>query len=407
LHDIAFPTRKTDDARRADQELVTVLEQMISTDEPITARGVVRRMSTLGQPSSITRDVWRMGRITTAEHERISRLTDSPSMRGEGANTQILGDRFGPDIRYLLSFMQIAHVGNFGYAARELNVGQSTLSRQIQALEKTYAAKLLVRHGRGATLTQAGLRLAHRLETALPLLTTSLRAEPRKSSSSSSKSNAISFGMTPGIARTIMPQIIPQFRARWPTVAVSIHEESSPKLEELIIERELDIAVLQDPSSLDALYTRPILTDRLGLIASVSRPVGHDLCPIRLHDLVDLPLVLPPVKDNIRRRLEKACFQHGLRLSPLLESDSLQVTQAMVRSGLAFAVIPSIAVQDEIGRGSLIFRDIVQPTMTILYAVAANREAAPPSAPEFIALVRDAMISLVVAGDQLRARLIG
>ena len=45
MDDIAFPTRKTDDARRADQELVTVLEQMISIDEPITVRAVVRRMT--------------------------------------------------------------------------------------------------------------------------------------------------------------------------------------------------------------------------------------------------------------------------------------------------------------------------------------------------------------------------
>jgi len=127
-------------------------------------RAVVRLMSTLGQPSSITRDVWRMGRITAAEQERIRRLTESSPILHAEINTQILADRFGPDIRYLFSFMQIARVGNFGYAARELNVDQSTLSLQIQALEKTYAAKLLVRHGRGATLTRAGLRLARRLE---------------------------------------------------------------------------------------------------------------------------------------------------------------------------------------------------------------------------------------------------
>ena len=45
MHDIAFPVRKTDDARRADQELVAVLEQMISADEPITVRAMVRRMT--------------------------------------------------------------------------------------------------------------------------------------------------------------------------------------------------------------------------------------------------------------------------------------------------------------------------------------------------------------------------
>jgi LysR family nitrogen assimilation transcriptional regulator len=410
MHDIAFPVRKTDDARRADQELVAVLEQTISTDEPITVRAVVRRMTTLSQPSSITRDVWRMGRITAAEQERIRKLTESSSILDVETNTQILADRFGPDIRYLFSFMQIARVGNFAHAARELNVGQPTLSRQIQALEKTFGAKLLLRHSRGATLTRAGLRLARRLETALPLITTPLhdgrREEPRTESLSSSRTDTLSFGVIPGIAGTIMQRIIPQFRALWPNVTLSIHEEASAQLEERIIDQELDIALLEDPSSLDALYTQPISTDRFGLIASVSTSAGNDHSPIRLHDLVDLPLVLPSGKDNIRRRLEKACFQHGLRLSLLLESDSLQVTQAMVRSGLAFTVLPSMVVQDEIVRGSLIFRDIVQPAMTTLYAVAANREAALPGASELMALVRDAMISLVAACDQLRVRLI-
>ena len=252
-----------------------MLEQMTSTDEPITVRAVVRRMSALSQPSSITRDVWRMDRITTAEQERIRRLTESSSMPDEETNTQSLGGRFGPDVRYLLSFMTVARVGNFGYAARELKVGQSTLSGQIEALEKTYTAKLLVRHGRGATLTQAGVRLARRLETALPLLTAPLhgdrREEPRREGLSSSQRAALSFGVIPGIAGTIMQRIIPQFRARWPNVMLSIHEESSAKLEERIIDQELDIALLEDPPSIDGLFTQPISTDRFGLIASVIR----------------------------------------------------------------------------------------------------------------------------------------
>jgi DNA-binding transcriptional LysR family regulator len=137
----------------------------------------------------------------------------------------------------------------------------------------------------------------------------------------------------------------------------------------------------------------------------VSTPVGSNHSPLRLHDLVGLPLILPPVKDNIRRRLEKACFQHGLRLNLLLETDSRQLVQAMVRSGSAFTVLPSIMVQDDLRRGSLAFRDIIQPVITTLYAVGVNREAAPPCGPEFIALMRDAMIS-VAAGDQTRARLV-
>lgn len=386
MHDEAFPTRKTHGARRADQEFVTVLAQMTSSDEPITAWAVVRRMNTLSQASSITRDAWRMGRLTAAEQQRVVGIAECPILK-----SKFLGD-IVPDLRFLRAFAQVARVGNFGYAARELQINPPTLSRQMQALEKTFATKLLVRHGRGVILTQAGLRLARRLETALPLLLAPLHDNRRKRPV---MMDTLSFGVIPGIDR-IVTRIVAQFRTHWPKVKLSIHEEPSSVLEERLIDQALDIAVIQDPPSLDALLIEPISTDPIGLIASVSTPIGNDHSPLRLHDLVRLPIILPQVKDNIRRRLEKACFQHGLRLSPLLETDSPQLMLAMVRGGHAFAVLPRLMVQEEIGRGSLVFRNIVQkmggpvqPVMNTIHAVATNREA--PCAPEFIAFVRDAV----------------
>ena len=114
-------------------------------------------------------------------------------------------------------------------------------------------------------------------------------------------------------------------------------------LEEFLIGQELDCAVLQDPPGLDTFYTEPVWEDTFGLIASVGTRVGEDRSPIRLRDLVGLPLVLPRVASDIRRRLEKVCHQHGVRLCPLLETESLQLTQAIVRSGQAFTVLPSLS----------------------------------------------------------------
>ena len=229
MHDIAFPTRKTHGARRADQELVTVLAQMTGSDVPITAWAAVRRMNTLSQASSITRDAWRMGRLTAAEQQRVVRLAESPILE-----SKVLGDTV-PDIRFLRAFAQVARVGNFGYAARELQINPPTLSRQMQALEKTFATKLLVRHGRGVILTQAGLRLARRLETALPLLLAPLHDDRRKTTR---KMDTLSFGVIPGIDR-ILSRIVPQFRTHWPNVKLSIHEESSSILEERLIDQDI------------------------------------------------------------------------------------------------------------------------------------------------------------------------
>ena len=408
MHDIAFPARKTDGARRVDKELATVLEQMTSSGEPITVRAVVRRMSSLSQPSSITRDAWRMSWITAAEQERIRMLADGSAALHEEPTTRGLANAIVPDIRCLLSFVCIARLGNVGYAARELQVSQPTLSRQMQTLEEAFATRLFIRHGRGVTLTQPGSRLLRRLDTALPLLTLPLdgdrRAEPETGISSSRATENVSLGIIPGIGASIVSRVVPQFRARWPNLKLNVEEAPSSILEERLVGQQLDLAVLQDPPCLETLHTEAIWADRFGLIASARTVVGDDHSPIRLHDLVTLPLVLPPATNNIRRRLEKACFQHGLRLSPLVETDSLQVAEAIIRSGLAFAVFPSLMVREEVDRGNLIFREIEQPTVTTVHAVAANREGISSVVTEFVAMVREVMISLVGTGEQVRAQ---
>jgi LysR family transcriptional regulator, nitrogen assimilation regulatory protein len=413
MHDIAFPARKTDGARRVDNELATVLEQMTSSGEPITVRAVVRRMTTLSQPSSITRDVWRMGRIATAEQERIRTLADGLANLDEGSKKQTLGNKIVPDIGALLSFVGIARVGNFGQAARELDVDPRTLSRQIQTLEDAFETRLLIRHSRGATLTQAGSRLLRRLDTALPLLTSPLDRDRGAqvdtgalSLRQSETGTTLSLGVTSELGGSVIPRIIRQFRARWPHLKLNVDEGPSSILEQWLVGHRLDLAILQDPPSLETLYTEPILTDKLGLVASARSPIGDDAVPFFLHNLGDLPLVLLRQQNAIRRRLEKVCFQRGLRLSPILETDSLLLTKVVVHSGQAFTVLPSLTVQDELVRGSLIFHDIERPAITTVYAVAANRENMSPILAEAIAIVREAMISLVGSSDQGRAELI-
>ena len=216
MHNLAFPDRKTDGARRIDQELATVLEQMTNSAEAISVRAVIRRMTTLRQPSSITRDGWRMSRIAAAEQERVRKLADGSATLNERSKTSVVGSNIVPDIRHLLSFVCLARIGNFGRAARELQVSQPTLSRQAQTLEKVFATKLLIRHGRGVTLTQAGSRLLRRLDTALPLLTSPLdqgRGADRDTGTLSlpDVAGAVSFGVIPGIGRSIIPLIVSDF----------------------------------------------------------------------------------------------------------------------------------------------------------------------------------------------------
>ncbi|HDR8954720.1 LysR substrate-binding domain-containing protein [Burkholderia vietnamiensis] len=61
-----------------------------------------------------------------------------------------------PNVAELHAFVASAKYLNFSYAARELGLTPSAVSRQIASLEALFGVKLFVREGRGLTLTRAG-----------------------------------------------------------------------------------------------------------------------------------------------------------------------------------------------------------------------------------------------------------
>src|ERR1700733_2023023 len=122
--EVVFPTRRSEEAQKADLELVETIQNMLDRDESITARAVARRMETVRQTSSLTRDAWRMERIGQAQQQQLNIRTSTE----RGPSASIVDDSAGrvqkmPDIRMIRSFIEAAHVGSMGDAARALEVG--------------------------------------------------------------------------------------------------------------------------------------------------------------------------------------------------------------------------------------------------------------------------------------------
>ncbi|NNC22566.1 LysR family transcriptional regulator [Salinisphaera sp. USBA-960] len=65
-----------------------------------------------------------------------------------------------PPLQTLRAFEATSRLGSFTHAARELNVTQGAVSRQVRYLENRLGVRLLVRLDRGVRLTAAGQQLA-------------------------------------------------------------------------------------------------------------------------------------------------------------------------------------------------------------------------------------------------------
>ncbi len=278
------------------------------------------------------------------------------------------------DIRELRSFVHIARVGSFSRAARELRVAQPALSRQIAKLEDELGTTVFVRHGRGVLLTNAGAQLLERAEMILNFVAQT--HERVRASSTDRLSGRIALGMPPVVGVQVSAPIVELFRDRWPAVALHIREGLSSSLQEWLLDRRVDLAIVYNQPPLEAFDVTPLCSEAMVVVA----PPGDTLIadrggtPLRIRDLAELPLIVPGFPHANRRVLEQAAVQHGIHLRIVLEVDSVTLTKALVRRGVGYSLLTCTAIQDEVDRGELQALPIERPQIRATVSLATLRE---------------------------------
>ena len=129
-------------------------------------------------------------------------------------------------------FHAVAEAGSVTSATVNLNLSQSTISRQIQSLEDDLKVKLFERHARGLTLTENGeylFKTAHEVISKLKEVETTLSDKKNKPSGKLTVTTFISFGTT------------------WLTPRIQEFMQLNPEIEvELVFDdKELDLSTRQ------------------------------------------------------------------------------------------------------------------------------------------------------------------
>lgn len=307
------------------------------------------------------------------------------------------------DIRELRSFVAIARAGSVSQAAVQLHVAQPALSRQLQKLEDTLGVALLVRHGRGVRLTQAGTVLLARAEALLrqfEQLPHDIRAPE------GGFTGHVTLGVPPTAGLLVAPAVLKLFRARWPDATLQIREGISSLLEEWLLDRRLDVAVLHNPPPLDDIDITPLLLERM-VVACPPGTGAADLRPIRFQDIGSIPLILPSMPHSNRRLVERTARQHGIQLQLALEVDSMPLTKAMVAEGVGCTILTHAGVARELASGALVARPIHRPPLMSTVSLAIARGTHPLWFTDALGgMIRDVVSRLVETGVWPGARMI-
>jgi LysR family nitrogen assimilation transcriptional regulator len=280
------------------------------------------------------------------------------------------------ELRELRNFMRVARAGSVSRAAQELRLAQPALSRQIKKLEDELGVSLFARHGRGVRLSAAGSLLMERAE-AITHLVHQTGEEIREDRSP--ESGRVTIGLPPGAGKLIIPTFVERFQQAWPKTTLHMREGVTSSLQEWLMEKRIDVALLHNPPHLAALEITPVLSERMLVIGPPAYLIKDKKHPtqFRVGDLSELPLILPNMAHTNRRLVEHLALEHGVRLRIKIEADSVVFAKALVEKGLGYTILTYAAVQDDVERKRLTVYPIVRPTLSTKVSIVTLRGETP------------------------------
>ncbi|MGD9943750.1 MAG: LysR family transcriptional regulator [Burkholderiaceae bacterium] len=244
------------------------------------------------------------------------------------------------DIRLFQQFVAVAEEASFRKAAQRLHISQPPLSVAIQKLEQIVGAALFERTRRYVKLTPAGAAFLPEARRAIEQARLAVGAA-RHAVEGRTGTLRLSFIPTAGL--DIMPLLIREFRASFPTVNLIISSDSSMGQVEALRRGETDGAVLVLPPEEIKHFTVQVLS-RDQLVLAV--PAEHALAGrahVRLRELAAEAFFAFALSKGpgYAGTIIAACQDAGFFPRIAQEAGEMQSLLALVAGGGGIALVPS------------------------------------------------------------------
>jgi DNA-binding transcriptional LysR family regulator len=268
-------------------------------------------------------------------------------------------------LRQIRAVIAVCEEGSFTRAAERENATQSGISQHVAAVERTLGITLFDRSTGSVKPTAAGLRYYKRCVEAVGTLE---QAAEEARSLADQVVGDLRIGLMPTFTRAVLAPVLEDFVPRCPEVRLHIVEGYSGALTDMVLDDELDFAVVPAFEGTIGLKSRLLVRDREMLISGPKRGLPP-LAAVRLAECRPLKIVVPG-PDNIRRRNLDTYFQsHGVEVAAMLEMDAMIATLEFVARSDWVTVLPSVISVNDIGRGELIVNPIAEPELHAEFVV--------------------------------------
>jgi len=298
------------------------------------------------------------------------------------------------DLNDLYYFSAVVDHGGFAAAERALGIPKSRLSRRISQLENELGVRLLQRSTRRFAVTDVGQSVHRHAQSMLAEAQAArevvdrLSAEPR---------GLVRVSVPVGLAQQQMPQLLPEFLARYPQVRLQLHV-SNRRVD--VINEGFDIAIrvrnkLDDDGSL-VMRSFGQIQELLVASPQYLKRAGRPTEPEQLHDHVTLSMN----EDEARQRweLQRDGEVRRIDLKPRVSGFDFPMLMALAKQGLGITMLPETLCADAVRNGEL---EVVLPQWRlpqgIAHAVFASRRGLLPAVRVLIDFLAEKLPPLIEA----------
>ncbi len=233
-------------------------------------------------------------------------------------------------------FLAVRDAGSVAAAARLVNIAQSALTKSIQELETTLGTPLFERLPRGMELTQSGYRFEAKARQVISAVT---QAGAINRDETDELTGSLTIGVTSLMAGYCLADLVARFQRSYPGVRIDILEDSPPFLEHLLINGEVDIALMV-ANALDdrALQVETLSTSPNRVWISSNHPLAeHGELTLAL--CAGTPLIVLEA-DRIEDMQRALWRRQGLTPDVKLRTSSLEAVRSLVGVGAGISILP-------------------------------------------------------------------
>jgi DNA-binding transcriptional LysR family regulator len=292
-------------------------------------------------------------------------------------------------LRQLRVFVAVSRYGSFSRAGESIGLSQSAVSHSLKELEAEMGVRLLDRTTREVALTDAGLRLANRVE---PLLD-ELHAMLLDTRSFGTQHNGrVRIASSQTISAQLMPQCIASGALQYPDIRVILRDQAQQLVLNSVRNAEVDFGIVIDPGENTDLDCEPILHEPFLMMCREDHPLAA-LPEVKWQALNGQKLVLQDYASGSRILIDGALKAQKVKAEIVQEIGHPATLFPMVEAGIGISVIPALALPGPEG-SKLVVKSLVPEINRVLMLVKRKNRSLSPAAQAIWQVVKEQAVLL-------------